>query len=145
MYVIRYMLGTTQLRLLFACIYIVVDVVYIMISSDFYNRAVQSIQGEPIASPIPIGAALGAYIAMGLGWYFLAAGTALQWYKNTSLEKWQAGLLAGLLYGFALYGTYNFTNMVMFKNYDYNIVLRDTSWGTIWGGISVMLFMMLHE
>ena len=138
------MLETNQLRILFACVYIVVDVVYISISLDAYNRVVKNIQGEPMPK-FPIIPALGAYLAMGLGWYFLAAGTALHWYRSTSLEKWQAGLLAGSLFGFVLLGTFNFTNMIMFKKYDYIITLRDISWGTLWGGISVMLFMMLHE
>jgi uncharacterized membrane protein len=139
------MLESTQLRLLFVCIYIVVDVVYISLSSNFYNHVAKNIQGEPMPSPIPIGAVLGAFIAMGLGWYFLAAGTALHWYRSTSLTKWQAGLLAGFLFGFVLYATYNFTNVIMFKNYDYNIALRDTSWGTIWAGLSTMAFMILHK
>ena len=139
------MLSTTQLRLLFTCIYIVVDVAYITMSLDAYNRVVKNIQGESMSSKIPIGAAMGAYIAMGLGWYFLAAGTALHWYRSTSLKKWQAGLLAGSLFGFVLLGTFNFTNMVMFKKYDYSITLRDISWGTFWGGMSVMAFMILHE
>ena len=139
------MLGTNQLRIMFTCVYIFLDLVYNSVSLEYHNKIIQKIQGEPMPSNLPIVAALGAYIAMGLGWYFLAAGTALHWYRSTSLNKWQAGLLAGVLYGFVLNGTYNFTNLFMFKNYDYHLVMRDISWAMLLSGITVMTFMILHE
>jgi uncharacterized membrane protein len=80
---------------------------------------------------------------MALGWYFLAANQADTWSKH--MPAYQAGAFAGLVYGLAVYGTFNFTLHVMFNNYDVNIVLRDLSWGVIWATISTMLYAVFKD
>ena len=134
-------------KLLFVCVYIIVDLIYVVLSKDFYNNAAIKIQNSDIpsftSSYLRIFCACGAYLAMGVGWYFFASALATTWIKEKRFKSpYIAGLLAGALYGFALYGTYNFTNYIFFKNYDISVVIRDLSWGITWGALSVLLYVM---
>jgi uncharacterized membrane protein len=75
-------------------------------------------------------------------WYILAAGTALRWAETKTFAPWLAGALAGAVYGIAVYGVFNFTNNVMFKEYGWGIVLRDFAWGVTWACVLTTLFMV---
>ncbi|WP_396189537.1 DUF2177 family protein [Flavobacterium sp.] len=46
--------------------------------------------------------------------------------------------------GFASYGVFSFTNIVIFKDYPLYIALIDTFWGTVIGTTSVFLYMLLE-
>ena len=134
-------------KLLFVCVYILVDLVYVVLSSPYYNAEFRKVQNADFPSfiddPKRIVGVFAAYAAMALGWYFLAAGLADTWVKNKQFgSPYLAGLLAGAIYGFALIGTYNFTNYIAFKNYSVNLVMRDTLWGTSWAALSVMLYVV---
>ena len=134
-------------KLIFVVIYIIVDFIYVVLSYDFYNNAIIKVQNSPIPSltstPLRILCTLGAYTAMSLGWYFLAAGLADTWIKEERFNSpYIAGLLAGALYGFVLLGTYNFTNYIYLQNYGFDVVIRDISWGTSWAALSVLLYVI---
>lgn len=117
-------------RLVFAVVYILVDVVYVIASKPVYNAVVKSIQGSNMVADYF--AIFGAWLCMGLGWYVLAAGTAKTWTKTMMVPKYVAGALAGLVFGLATIGMFNFTVHAMFRNYDWSIVVRDMIWGIGW-------------
>lgn len=134
-------------KIIFACVYIIIDFIYVIFSKDFYNDAVVKIQNTGIPSLtstyLRIFCACGAYVAMSVGWYFFAAGLADKWIREkVFVSPYLAGLAAGALYGFVLLGTYNFTNYIYFKNYDISVVIRDMSWGITWGALSVLLYVI---
>ena len=132
-------------KLLFVIVYLIVDIIYITLSKTYYLGVFDKIQhGDSISfntDYLRYFGIVGAYFAMAIGWYYLAAGTANTWIAEKRFSSpYIAGLLAGAIYGFALYGTYNFTNYVTLKNYDTGIIMRDLGWGTAWGAVSVMLY-----
>lgn len=136
-----------DIKLVFVCVYIIVDFIYVVLSKDFYSNAVMKIQNSGIPSltstPLRIFCAIGAYVAMSVGWYFLAAGLADRWIQTKQFSSpYICGLLAGAIYGFALIGTYNLTNYIYFKNYDISVVIRDMSWGITWASLSVLLYVV---
>jgi len=132
-------------KLLFVIVYIIVDIIYITLSSSYYLGVFAKIQhGDSISfndDSLRYVGILGAYMAMAIGWYYLAAGLANTWIAEKRFSSpYIAGLLAGAIFGFSVYGTYNFTNYVSLKNYDTGILMRDLTWGTTWGALSVMLY-----
>ena len=132
-------------KLIFVIVYLVIDIIYITLSKSYYMDIFSKIQhGDSVSfseDKLRIIGIFGAYIAMALGWYYLAAGLANTWIAEKRFSSpYIAGLLAGAIYGFALYGTYNFTNYVTLKNYETGVLTRDLVWGTTWGALSVMLY-----
>jgi len=137
-------------KLLFVFVYLIVDFIYVVLSKPYYNAEFRKVQNADFPSltdePLRIIGVLGAYTAMALGWYFLAAGLADTWVKEKKFgSPYIAGLAAGAIYGFALLGTYNFTNYLAFKNYSTNLVIRDITWGTSWAALSVMLYVVYMQ
>jgi len=137
------------LRLVFTAIYILIDLVYVVFSKPVYDEVVKAIQGEYMApvSGLAKGIAfVGAYTCMALGWYFLAAGTAMTWSKtntSSSMSPLKAGALAGLVFGLAVIGTFNFTLFLMFKNYNLRILARDMTWGIGWPVVATIIYTLL--
>jgi len=56
---------------------------------------------------------------------------------NPALEKdsWKYALLAGMLFGFITYSTYDLTNLATVKNWPLKITVIDLIWGTSLGGL----------
>ena len=132
-------------RLVFVVAYIIIDLVYVVLSKPVYDLVVKSIQGEFMRSLSGIGsyiAFFGAYTCMALGWYFLAAGTGLRWSKTGTMSPMVAGTLAGLVFGLSVIGTFNFTLYLMFKNYNAKIVMRDMLWGVGWPTVITMIYVV---
>jgi uncharacterized membrane protein len=111
--------------------------IYVFKNSNYFNGVFSTIGSRP--DNLRILGIIGAYAAMGVGWYFLAASQADRWVKD-GMNRIVAGLLAGAIFGFAVYGTYDFTNYVSFKNFSISFLLRDIIWGISWTAISVMLY-----
>jgi uncharacterized membrane protein len=125
----------------FAVLYIVIDVMYIMFTQPTYNRVVMRISGEPIQSgkAYAILGAMGAYIAMALGWLVLVVPTVSSLMAR-GMAKWVAGLVAGLAYGLVIYGVFNASLYMMFKKWDRSIVIQDMAWGLSWTTLITVLY-----
>ena len=133
-----------NIRLLFAFIYIIVDLIYVYVSKSVYDNAVIKIQGSPMPNgPSRIIAAIAAWTCMAIGWYFLTAS-----YVNTLIQSGispiKAGLFAGFINGLAVIGTFNLTAHAMFKNYDVKIMIRDMIWGIGWVTLMTMLYSLIE-
>lgn len=125
-------------RLIFATIYIAVDIAYVFVSSAAYGDATKRISGEGFVTG-RTWAPLLAWASMAIGWYFMAAPLALKW-KDHFKSPWLGGVFAGLVLGIAVYGTFNFTLAAMFRDWSGNILLRDMLWGTSWGVLSLTAY-----
>ena len=125
-----------KLRIAFTILYILVDLVYVYTSKSVYDEAVMRIQGTPM--PTRLMSALAAYACMAVGWYVFAAGTAKRW--SLTMAPVLAGALVGLLYGFLVIGTFNFTLHAMLNNYDMAIAGRDMMWGIGWSVVVTTLY-----
>jgi uncharacterized membrane protein len=54
-------------------------------------------------------------------------------------------ILEGALFGLAVYGIYNATNMAIFANYDMTIAIMDTLWGTVLFAIASGCYVWLRR
>jgi uncharacterized membrane protein len=115
-------------RIIASLVYLIVDIAYVLSSKSYYSNVVQKIQGKAMYVPNErLWAAAMSYFALVIGWLFLVAPNVEN--KSTTLQQ---SALYGFVYGFAVYGVFNGTNHVMFRNYDIAVVLRDTVWGVSW-------------
>lgn len=130
-----------KLRLIFAAIYIVIDICYVALSKGAYDNAVKMIQGSPMSGRIP--AALAAYSCMAIGWYVFAAQTAERW--ALQINPILAGFLSGFVYGLLVIGTFNFTLNAMFNKWSDGILKRDMLWGIGWGTLVTIIYIVLAK
>ena len=124
-----------NLNVVFASLYIIVDIIYVTLSKGVYETVAARIQGNGFP-PLTISRAFGAvfaYVMMFVAWYLLVAPAALAWSKR--MHPALAGAAAGMVFGALLYGVFNGSLHAMFKNYDVPIVLRDFLWGTTWATV----------
>ncbi len=104
-------------------IFLLIDSVYLMSLSGYFNTLVKNIQGKKITMKM-LGAVLCyLFLIIGLNIFILQNG---QYEKD--LEK--RVLYAGLL-GLLVYGVYETTNYAILDNWDFKTVIIDTLWGGI--------------
>ena len=114
------------LFILFAVIFLILDIVWIQIFSTMFGPMIAKIQNAPMI--VNKYAALAAYIVMIISYYFLIFNS------SSPPSYFNAAIL-----GFAIYGTYEFTNMTTFKNWDLNVLIIDISWGVFVSVFSLYL------
>ena len=119
-----------QLRLIFAAIYLVVDLVYVFSSKPYYENVAKRIQGKGFPAGRWVGGVL-AYVALVAGWWFFATTLAHQFVIEHGWHPLLAGAIAGAMYGFVVYGVFNGSVYVMFEGYQHTVFLRDLSWGVL--------------
>lgn len=125
---------------IFALIYIIVDIVYVVGFHKIYKAAFYRIQKEDVQFTSPrVLAAIAAYACMALGWIVLVAPAVAQNMAKGWSAVW-AGAVPGFVFGFVLYGVYNFTNYVAFQKYSPAILLQDLVWGTSWVTVISILY-----
>jgi len=78
------------------------------------------------AMQLRIEGAIVVYILLALGLYYFIV--------KPGLSAWQAGLL-----GLVIYGTFDYTNYAMFKNYDLKIAIMDTMWGSLLFALTTLI------
>lgn len=107
----------------FCIIYAIIDIIYLNLSKNAYFPVIAKIQNKQVNVRM-LGFIL-AYVSMIIGWYFLVSKhiNNNDDYKNT--------LLLGLMYGIAVYGTFNFTLYAIFDDWNFKILMRDLLWGCI--------------
>lgn len=124
----------------FAAIYIFVDVLYVVGFHKTYQAAFYRIQKDNVQlTSSRLFAAVAAYLCMALGWIVLVAPAV----KHNIAKGWPplwAGAAPGFVFGFVLYGVYNFTNYVAFQKYSPAILAQDLVWGTTWVTVLSILY-----
>ena len=107
-------------------IFFVIDTIFIQLfSKKLWMKNVKNVSNQDLVVK-PIYAIL-SYLCIALGIFFV--------HKNLSYN-WINGIFLGL----AIYGTYNFTNLAIFKNYDLYTGILDTVLGTL--SISLTLYIL---
>ena len=114
-----------QKKLLFALIYLCVDVAWItLMSSRFYAERIARIQcGKPLQFRPT--AAVGAYLLLILTMFFVC-GPLARYYKG----RYPPWFVFGMV-GLSIYGVYNFTNYATLTDYPVSYVVVDTLWGLV--------------
>jgi uncharacterized membrane protein len=97
-------------------IMLALDSVYLFFTKELFGQMVAKIQRTSMQVRL-LGAAV-VYFLLAIGIYYFII--------KPRRSVWEAGFL-----GLVIYGTFDFTNYAMLKNYDIAIGLMDTMWGGI--------------
>jgi len=120
-----------KLLVIFAIIFLVLDLLWISFFSKYFNPLIESIQNKPLKINIP--AAILAYIVILFSYYNLAFdGDVPNYYKSAIL-------------GLAIYGTYELTNLSTITEWDYKISIIDISWGITVSVLSLFLTDLIYK
>jgi len=108
--------------LLLSVVILLIDIIWLSYGVDkLWQKNVQSVQKSPLV--IRKEYALLSYILIILGvWYFVQQHIT----KETPMKQI---LFSSFLFGFILYGVFDFTNLAIFKDYDWKAALVDMLWG----------------
>jgi uncharacterized membrane protein len=107
---------------LLAIIVLVIDLLWInYIVGDMWKKNVETVQKSPME--IRKQYALLSYVLIIFGiYYFVQMNMTKETYVRDSLIK-------GFIYGFILYGVFDFTNLAIFKEFDLKTAMIDMAWG----------------
>ena len=103
---------------------LLLDSVYLYLTKSMFGELVAKIQRT--AMQFRIEGAIIVYILLALGLYYFIV--------KPGLSAWEAGLL-----GLVIYGTFDFTNYAMLKNYDLKIAIMDTVWGSLLFALTTLI------
>jgi len=108
------------------------DAVYIYFMKDTFSQLVRSIQGEALVldQRALIGAVI-CYILLATGLYYFA------------ISKQNSSVFDAFLLGIVIYGVFDSTNFVMFKKWDWRVMVIDGIWGGILFSIVYSVFLKL--
>ena len=126
-------------KILFAIIYIVLDLLWIStMSTFFYKNKIEAVQ---MSSPMKfkIIPAIMAYITLLIVMFFICIPLS-EFFK----DKYPTWFVFSVV-GFCIYGVYNFTNGAIFTNYDNIFMLVDTLWGILSFAILGSIFTFLQK
>ena len=96
-----------------------------IIMKDFYRSSI----GHLFAPTIGWGAAVAFYIIFTLGLFYFVVSPAV------AKQSLYAALLAGALYGFFTYATYDLTNMATLLRWPLSLTIVDMLWGSFLGSV----------
>ena len=105
------------------------DMIYLKLTGAHFNSVVKSIQGTDLE--LQLLPAIFAYITIGLSLYYFIIR------ENRSITD-------AMLFGWATYFIFDFTNKAIFKNWGWDSVLLDGLWGGILYGLTTFLVYKLH-
>ena len=116
--------------LLILVIMLLLDSVYLYLTKSMFGELVAKIQRT--AMQFRIEGAIIVYILLALGLYYFIV--------KPGLSAWEAGLL-----GLVIYGTFDFTNYAMLKNYDLKIAIMDTVWGSLLFALTTLILGKIYS
>jgi uncharacterized membrane protein len=109
--------GSSAFKLLLsAIIFVVIDFIYLNITSNYFSNQIKIIQGSPIKMN---------FLATLLCYIFLIFGI------NYFIIKPNRSVQDAFLLGLVIYGVYETTNMALFSKWSWLTVFMDTLWGGI--------------
>jgi hypothetical protein len=125
------------LKSIFVTIYLIIDIVYVLLSRSYYESYARAIQGSgfPKKQNVLLFAVL-SYSFLALAWWILVA-DRIQ--PTTSLYR---AIFYAFVLALGVYGVFNATLYVMFEKWDYWVSLRDTMWGITWLSVLTLLYTM---
>jgi uncharacterized membrane protein len=108
------------------------DSVYIYFMKDTFGDLIRSIQGESLVldKRSLVGAVI-CYILLAFGLYYFA------------ISKTNSSILDAFLLGLVIYGVFDSTNFLMFKKWDWRVMVIDAIWGGVLFSIVYSVFLKL--
>ena len=103
---------------------LLLDSVYLFFTKNIFGEVVAKIQRTAMQlRPIIV------YLLLAVGLYYFIV--------KPGRSAWEAALL-----GLVIYGTFDFTNYAMLKNYDLKTAIMDTAWGSLLFALTTMIVQM---
>ena len=125
-----------------ALLYLVTAGVFLVLDALMLNTVLRPLFegriGEIMAEPLRLGPAAAFYLAYVAGLLYLVSVPALR-----DGDPVQA-LVGGAVLGFVAYGTYEFTNYAVLRDWHWSLVATDLAWGTVltavsaWAGVAAL-------
>ena len=106
---------------------LLLDSVYLFFTKNIFGEVVAKIQRT--AMQLRLSGAIVVYLLMAVGLYYFIV--------KPGRSTWEAALL-----GLVIYGTFDFTNYAMLKNYDLKTAIMDTAWGSLLFALTTMIVQM---
>lgn len=113
-----------------------VDYFYLSNVSSHFSNLVLKITKEPLEFNLQ--KAIGAYIFLILGIYYFIL-------KDLNQNNYKQKIRDATILGIVIYGTFDFTNGAIFKDYDYKTMLLDTTWGGVLFGLVTYLVYTIQK
>lgn len=120
-----------KLLLIFSIVFLILDVSWITFFSRYFSPMIEKIQKTPFKLNY-VGAIL-AYLVMIVSYY------------NLVFDGDQPNYFKAALLGFAIYGTYEFTNLATITGWDYKILIVDILWGVFVSVISLYITNLIYK
>ena len=95
-------------------IFVILDVIYLNISKDYYEKEMGIKYSNVQLIPAII-----AWACITISYYYIVQ------------EPFENKYMRGLVLAIGMYGVYNFTNYSIYPDYSYDVTLRDTAWGLL--------------
>jgi len=109
--------------LLISSIMLMLDYIVLSTLKPLWKTTIQKVQKTPFIPNITY--ALFSYVLLIFGLYYFV-------YKHINKSTWKYDtLVKGFLFGFVLYGVFDFTNLAIFKEYSLKTAMIDMVWGGI--------------
>jgi uncharacterized membrane protein len=104
-----------------AAVFLAIDAIWLgIIAKDLYRAQI----GHLLAPSFRLGPAALFYLMYVAGVVYFAIAPAL------AGGRWQDALIPGAVLGFVAYGTYDFTNWAVMRDWPASMTMIDVAWGT---------------
>ena len=113
-----------------AIVMLALDILYLNLFKDYFNKVVNNIQGDPIE--LDYYATIGCYIVMVIG-------------INYFILKENKGSTDAFFLGLLIYSVFDLTTKAIFKNWEYKAVIIDSLWGGSLFAITTILTKKIIE
>ena len=111
-------------------IMLLLDSVYLFLTRSLFGEMVAKIQRT--AMQFRLEGAVIVYLLLAIGLYYFIV--------KPGRSAWDAALL-----GLVIYGTFDFTNYAILKNYDLKIAIMDTVWGSILFALTTLVLILFGK
>ena len=109
---------------------LLLDSVYLFLTRSLFGEMVAKIQRT--AMQFRLEGAVIVYLLLAIGLYYFIV--------KPGRSAWDAALL-----GLVIYGTFDFTNYAILKNYDLKIAIMDTVWGSILFALTTLVLILFGK
>lgn len=113
-----------------AVIFVVLDGIYINLIKGAFSKQIKNVQGSDMQINIIAAAITYIILIFGLIYFILR--------RNRSVHD-------AAIFGFVIYGVYDFTNMATLKNWSLILAIIDTCWGAILFGLTTAIIYKLEN
>ncbi len=130
--------------------YIVISVIILLLDGlwiynnlNMYSKSVKAVQKTDLT--VNIYYAIIAYILVLFTSLYIAIPFTKNHLEKTDgfKEKLYKSIIYGGAVGLSVYGIYNFTSLSLYKDYDINVAIIDTMWGTLLNTVVVFIYTWL--